>query len=160
MEFRRWTGWTIIVGLALFHATASHAAGKRIAFKGVTLGKSIGKFRGLAFPDAGRPAAGGEFMPRAYRTNCGPLMDRIERCWFEAWNESNPPVCKLDAEEIRQHVRMVNRTIRRTTNTYKELTVEGVHNKCFARVDVGYGGRRPEFGSDSRTDQAYPKRTK
>ncbi len=147
-KFRRWTGCTIIVGLALLHATASHGAGKRFAFKGVTLGMSIGEFRDLAFPDAGRPPAGGKFVPRVYRTSCGPPMDRIERCWFEAWNESYPPVCKLDADGIERHVRKVNRTIRRWTNTNKELTVEDVDNMCFARIDVGYGGRPPEFGSD------------
>lgn len=147
-KFRSWAGCAMIVGLAVSNAAPSHAAGKKLAFKGVAVGMSIGEFRKLAFPDAGRAPARVKRLPRAYRVNCGREMDRIKECWFEAWNETNPPVCKKNAKEIKEHVRMVNRVSRRWNVRKKELTARDIVEMCFARIDVVYGGRGPEFGSD------------
>jgi len=144
--FPRWKSWLLALGFGLLHTPAVLSAEKQFAFKGVSLGMLIEEFRSLDFPDAGRPLFGGKSAPKAYRTSCEPIMDRIQKCWFEAWNETYPPVCGLSDDGIEQHIRKVNRTIRRPAN--EQLTTEGIRNMCFDRIDVGYGGRAPEFDSD------------
>lgn len=118
------------------------------SFKGVELGMSLDRFMQTEFPDRRRPPAGKTEIPRSYRTKCDQDNGTLRRCWFEAWGQPAAPVCNKDMDGIIAHLRMTHRATSQEGPFTEAGANQWANERCHRRIDVGYGGSAPSFGSN------------